>query len=221
MPPSTGARLKWYVASAALIVINQVAGVVCQFVQGTDPRFPLMYFTVDSAILAGVVAALSLASRDGPWVWRLRLAAVSGVVISGLAFAVLIVPATETGTWFQPHDDLAVRVANVLLHGVAPVLVTIDYLIRPPRRSIGTTVAWCYPWPLLYIAGLGLLVAVGRQDAIPYPFLQPALVGWAAVGGALLAFNALVGVLGVALALLNRATSRCLADDPRAAVTRS
>jgi hypothetical protein len=216
-----GPRKAFAVLLPQLILFNQSVGVVCQLVQGTDPRLPLMYFTVDSAILAGAVAVLTLAGRDGTWMWRLRLAAVVGVVISALVFAVLIAPATPTGTWFQPHDDVVVRVATVLMHGVAPVLVAVDYLVRPHRHTIGTTVAWCYPWPLLYVGGLGLLAIVSRQDMIPYPFLQPALVGWPTVAGALLALTAVVTLLGVALAVLDRAMGRRVTDDPKDDATRS
>ena len=50
MSSSTTPRLLSYLTAAVL-----VAGVLCQFIQKTDPVFPLWYFTVDSAILAAVV----------------------------------------------------------------------------------------------------------------------------------------------------------------------
>lgn len=52
---------------AVLIVVNQVVGVVCQFVQGIDPRFSLLSFSVDSAALVGVATVLTLVGCDGAW----------------------------------------------------------------------------------------------------------------------------------------------------------
>jgi hypothetical protein len=132
---------------AVLIALNQTVGVVCQFVQDTDPRFPLWYFTIDSAVLAGVAALLALLSGGRRGGWRLRLAGVIGVCLSAAVFATVIAPATETGTWFQPHDDPVVRTATVLLHGVAPVLVVVDYLARADAPSVRQSLAWSYVWP--------------------------------------------------------------------------
>jgi hypothetical protein len=188
---------------AALIVVNQAVGVACQFAQRTDPRFPLYYFTVDSAVLAGVAAMLALGFRDGPSIARVRLVAAVGVVVSGIVFATVIAPATETGTWFQPHDDLPVRTATLLMHGVAPVLVIADYLRKNSRLSVRATVLWSYPWPLSYLAGMGVLAALYGSDVMPYPFLLPSISGGATVVGAYAGLIALVGLVGLMLGLSN------------------
>lgn len=189
---------------AALILVTQVVGVVCQFVQRTDPRFPLLYFTVDSAVLSAIAAALALGGWDGPWFTRLRVAATVGVVVSAIVFATVIAPATETGTWFQPHDDLPVRTATLLMHGVAPVLVTVDYLLRDIRLSVRATVLWSYPWPLGYLAGMGLLAWLFGSDVMPYPFLRPSVSGDVTVVGAYLALIAAVGLVGLVIGVLSR-----------------
>jgi hypothetical protein len=191
-----------------LMVVNQTVAVVCQFVQSTDPRFLLLYFTVDSAILAGLVAVLTLAGRHGTWMWRLRLASVVGVVLSALVFAAVIAPATPTGTWFQPHDDMVVRVATVLMHGVAPIVVTVDYLMRADRRAVGASVLWSYPWPLLYLGALAALAAVVGPDVIPYPFLQPGASGWVAVVAAMAVLTVGVALVGATLSTLGRLLGR-------------
>ena len=77
-------RRKTTLVLAALIVVNQTVGVACQFVQQTDPRFPLAYFTVDSAVVAGIAAALALLVGEFRGAWQLRLAAAVGVCVEPL-----------------------------------------------------------------------------------------------------------------------------------------
>lgn len=189
---------------AVLIVINQTVGVACQFVQHTDPRFPLAYFTVDSAVLAGVVVLLTLLVGQLRGAWQLRLAATVGVCVSAVVFAAVIAPATETGTWFQPHDDWFVRTANLLLHGTAPALVVADYVARAETTSLRRSVSWAYVWPLTYLAGLLAVAAVFGGEMIPYPFLRPSVVGWPTVAGAVAALIALVAVVAATLSVLCR-----------------
>lgn len=187
-----------------LIVVNQLVGMVCQFNQGTDPRFPLLYFSVDSAVLAVVAAVLTLKGCDSVWSRRLRLAAAVGVLMSAVVFAAVIAPATPTGTWFQPHDDIPVRTATLLIHGVAPVLVTVDYLLRPTPLPPRASTLWAYAWPLAYLAGLGALAGVLGPEVVPYLFMRPSLTGWPTVLAAFVALFVLVGVLGWVLGVLGR-----------------
>lgn len=193
---------------AVLIVVNQTVGIACQFVQYTDPRFPLAYFTVDSAVLAGVAALLALLVGPFRGAWQLRLAAAVGVCVSAVVFAAVIAPATETGTWFQPHDDWFVRTANLLLHGTGPVLVVADYVARAERTSVRRSVSWAFVWPLTYLAGLLAFVAVVGGDVIPYPFLRPSVVGWPTTVGAVIALIVLVAVIGAILSVLCRVVTR-------------
>ncbi|MCO7274074.1 MULTISPECIES: Pr6Pr family membrane protein [Cellulosimicrobium] len=186
-----------------------VVGVVCQLVQGTDPAPALTYYTVDSAIL--LAATLIVASARPGWAWvdGARGAATSGVVLSGLVFATVIAPATPTGTWIQPHDDAWVRVANVLLHGVGPVLATADYLVRPQRGrrgTFGTALRWCL-WPLVYFAVV-LPLDLAGQAHVPYPFLDVHEAGWTAVLGAVAGLFVVVLGLGAALVALHRRLGR-------------
>ena len=190
---------------SASIVATQAVAVICHFAQRTDSRFPLLYFSVDSAALAAVVALLALLGwRDG-WFARVRLPSGVGVLVSAIVFATVIVPASETGTWFQPHDDLWVRAATVLIHGVAPALVTLDFLVRSYAHSIRSSLLWSYLWPLIYFGVLIVLAPIFGLDVIPYPFLRPASMGWPMVAVAVVALAVLVGVLGAMLGVLNRA----------------
>lgn len=192
-----------------------VVGVVCQLVQGTDPAPALTYYTVDSAVL--LVAALVLGSARPRWAWvdGVRGAATSGVLLSSLVFATLIAPSTPTGTWIQPHDDPWVRVANVLLHGVGPVLATADYFVRPQRPGRGTFVTalrWCL-WPLAYFAVMLPLDLTGSAH-VPYPFLDVHEAGWAAVLGAVTGLFVVVLGLGSALVALHRRPGRASPRPP-------
>ncbi|WP_370333600.1 Pr6Pr family membrane protein [Mycolicibacterium hippocampi] len=180
-------------------------GVTCQFLQKTDPRFPLVYFTVWSGILAGVIAIAGVRRYS-----RLELPRVSaavGVVVSGVIFAVVIAPATATGTWFQPWDDLAVRIANVLLHGVAPVLVVTDLILRPPTQRLSRWLGAAYGWPMLYFIAIATS-AMAVPYAMPYAFLSPQDVGWPTVLGAVAASIALFTVVALVLFLAAKRSRR-------------
>ena len=161
-----------YLSVAVLLV-----GVVCQFLQNTDPVFPLLYFTVDSALLAASTIVLALMKPESVLVARIRGAATLGVVVSGLVYATVIAPNTATGTWFQPWDDGWVRTSTVLLHGVGPVLVLVYFLLTPyPPDSLRTSLKSWLGWPATYIAGAGTLAATGIA-ATPYAFLDPETMG--------------------------------------------
>lgn len=188
------------------------AGVTCQFVQHTDPVFPLAYFTVDSAALAAILASIGIRRRvESDAVAAMRGAATVGVMFSGLVYASVIAPASPTGAWFQPWDDPWVRGATVLMHGVGPVLVTADFLTHPYpdaalRRPWTTAVRWCW-WPLLYLGTMVPLEQIGLAR-IPYAFLQPPQVGvLTVVAGLSVAAGTFIAV-GRALLTIHQHTSQ-------------
>jgi hypothetical protein len=200
-------RRDWRTAVRAAAVVTLTSGATLQFVQRTDPRFPLVYLTIDSAVLEAAVLSASMASGRDRWP-RVRGAATLGVIVSALVYAAVIAPATPTGTWFQPHDDLAVRTATVLLHGVAPVLVLIDFAGHAyPEGPIRREVARWLIWPTAYLAAVVLTAAAGVT--VPYDFIRPSVVGLpgaiAGTAGALCLFAAAgVALLGTARRLAPR-----------------
>lgn len=183
----------------SMIVVTEAVAVLCQFIQHTDPRFPLVYFTVLSGVLAGLVAALEVTSRPcGLYGDGARLTAAVGVVVSAIIFAALIAPASPTGTWFQPWDDVWVRIATVLFHGVGPILVVADLVLRRPRLTVAQWFMTAYSWPVTYL--LALAVAATTFDVtIPYPFLSPSEMGWSTVS---IAITSLAAAICVVAALL-------------------
>lgn len=193
---------------SATIVINQTVGVSCQFLQHTDRIFPLLYFTIDSAIVAGIVASIALIRPTCPLLPQLRTASSVGVLLSALIFTAVIAPASSTGTWIQPYDDYWVRTATVLLHGVAPVLVIIDLVINyAERATTASVISWSYLWPLTYLVCLVVLVSTGVAT-IPYPFLNPAQLGWKTVLGSLAGLSALILIIALALLALPKITHK-------------
>ncbi|MFE7762544.1 Pr6Pr family membrane protein [Streptomyces sp. NPDC057438] len=185
-----------------LAAATLTAGVICQFLQRADPKPPLLYFTVDSAVLAAAVQTWRLARGPGDGVWgeRIRGAAAVGVVLSALVYCTVIAPSSPSGTWFGAHDDVGARAATVLLHAVAPVWVVAEFLtgpyaLAPSRRE--AVLLTC--WPALYLVVVGGLSGAGAAT-MPYDFLRPSQIGAPAVAVAVALLYALA--LGLAAALL-------------------
>lgn len=165
-----------------LVIASLTTGVVCQFVQDTDPTPPLAYYTIDSAIFAAAVLVLLLLIRAQPLshLQTIRGAATIGVLLSSVVYASVIAPASPNGSWFQPGDDSLVRVATVLLHGVGPILIIVDFLANPypTTRPWRTALAWC-GWPVLYFCAITALQLAGVVR-IPYEFLDARRYGTSA-----------------------------------------
>lgn len=186
------------------IVLTLTTAIVCQFVQHTDSIFPLLYFTVDSALFAVVVAGTALARPHCPRLPGLRIASAVSVLLAALVFAAVIAPASATGTWVQPYDDYWVRAATFLFHLVGPILVTADFITTDLRgMSLRAVVARCFIWPLSYLIILTGLSVLGVID-LPYPFLVPAKVGWPTVVVAIVSLAVLIPLLATVLYALNR-----------------
>lgn len=189
-------------------------GVLAQFVQNTDPTPPLTYFTVWSAIL-GTLTLTAAATQGREVPITLRGAATVGCVVSGMIFTLVIAPATATGTWFQPQDDFWVRNANVLMHGLGPILIAADFITtrawvhRPWRQAA----IWC-TWPLAYTVTVLVIQTTGGPQ-IPYPFLNPQTIGPGELIAAVTAMAVLLLLIGRILLFLNRKAH----PDPSARTT--
>jgi hypothetical protein len=188
------------------ITITEAAAVLCQFIQHTDPRFPLIYFTVVSGVLFGAAAAVTVAGRQ-KGLDIIRIAAAVGVSLSAVVFTLVIAPASPSGTWFQPWDDAWVRTATALFHGVAPLLVITDLVIRPVALSRRAWICAAYGWPALYVVFISL-AAAKSSFTVPYPFLSPARMGWGTVLDALGAMTAVIGLCTLLLFLASKAGRR-------------
>lgn len=199
---------------AATVRLTAVAafavGVLCQFAQGTDPTFPLLYFTVCSAVLTVVVLGLAAVRPEAIVLDRWRGAVTVAVVLSGLIFATVLAPVNNGGPWFAPHDDVWIRTANVLLHGVGPVLAVADFFLHPFRTRAGPwrlALGWCL-WPAAWALVALPLDLTGLAET-PYLFLQVRNAGDVPVVlGAVVGLFAVVSGLGAALVAVRRRIGR-------------
>ncbi len=76
--------------------------------------------------------------------------------------------------------QLQVNWAEFTLHKLFPIVVVLDWLVDPPRVSLGLRDALIWlVYPLIWT---GLTIGRGAADGwYPYPFLDPANGGYAAV----------------------------------------
>jgi hypothetical protein len=153
------------------------------------------YFTIESNLLVCVSSARLALGRDlTTLAWRaVRLAGMSGIVVTGLVYVVALRPISDVHGW--------AAVADAGLHYVSPVLAVAAWVVAGPRRRIDRSVVLAASaWP---VAWLGWVLIVGAwTDYYPYPFIDVADVGYArAVLHALFLTALLVSVaLGIYLA---------------------
>jgi len=163
------------------------------------------YFTIESNILVLVTTARLArdAAYDGSR-WRVvRIAAVSGITVTGLVHWFLLRPLLDL--------DGADLVADKLLHLVVPVLAVLGWLVFGPRPRI----EWpgclrAVVWPLAWLAVM--MVAGGLTGWYPYPFLDHREHGWTHV----VVVCAGIFVLWFALLFALQAYDRRMAPAPPA-----
>lgn len=127
------------------------------------------YFTNLSNLFAAIVLLLGVKHASGKNVpsmrddW-LRAAAVISMSVVGIVFALLL----------RDVDLGALRPwINIVLHYVMPVVLLIDWMLRPPRHRLG--VRQLAAIAVLPIAYLVYTVLRGAATGwYPYPFLDPA-----------------------------------------------
>ena len=129
------------------------------------------YFTVESNIL--VLATTARLARDAAYDgsrWRVvRIAAVSGIAVTGLVHWFLLRPLL--------HLDGADLVADKLLHVVVPILAVVGWLVFGPRPRIDWPACLrAAVWPVGWLAVM--LVSGGLTGWYPYPFLDHRKHGW-------------------------------------------
>lgn len=152
----------------------------------------LSFFTIQSNILSGVVAAQLARNprRNGP-VWRVvRLAALVGITVTGVVYATVLAKVHE------PHGGKEIF-ANTVFHYLVPVMTVVGWALFGPRPRVDLrTVGLSLLYPVAWIIYTLIDGAISRW--YPYPFVDVISHGYAKVAGN----GALVVVvLGVVTAL--------------------
>jgi hypothetical protein len=129
------------------------------------------YFTIESNALV-LVTTVRLAREpayDGRR-WRVvRIAAISGITVTGLVHWFLLRPLL--------HLNGADLVADRLLHVVVPVLAFTGWLVFGPRPRIDWPACLrAAVWPIGWL--VVMLVTGPMTGWYPYPFLDHSLHGW-------------------------------------------
>ncbi|OQJ64325.1 hypothetical protein FGG90_13535 [Clavibacter tessellarius] len=140
----------------------------------------LLYFTIESNLLAGVVMAVGAVRllRRAPLPGRgwttLRLVATTCMVTTGVVYNLLL-----RGLPTIPGASLPW--SNEVLHVVVPALVLLDWLLAPDRRALGYgAIGRVVVFPLAWVAVTLLRGPItgnevtGAATYYPYPFLDPA-----------------------------------------------
>lgn len=144
-----------------------IALIVVEMSSRSGVLWRLITFTYQANVLAAAYYSWSLLSARADSRGGVRGAVVLYVVVAGILWNLLL---TEYSMGYTP--------ANILLHIVVPVLVTVDWLVvgRGDR-----TVRWWQPlvwliYPAAYVVlALFVLNSAGRRA--PYYFLDPDSVG--------------------------------------------
>lgn len=177
------------------------------------------FFTVDSNILTVVVfligAVLLVRSREDDPLWFAvsRASVTAYMATTGIVYNTLLrgieVSAGATLGW-----------SNEILHVVGPLLVVVDWLFAPGRRSLDWKTIWvivAFPivWavytmvrgPFVFDPTSAVLVDGYTGGWYPYPFLNPANspeLGYVSVAFYVVLIAAVIGGVGAAIIWVSR-----------------
>lgn len=160
------------------------------------------YFTIWSNIVVAVVTSILAWGRPRATaaLRAARLDSVLLITITGLVYAVVLAPISVQRGWEN--------VSNTLLHQVTPILTALVWLLVGPRGWVSwRTVLGALVIPLAWVAVMLLHGAFVR--AYPYPFVDVAVLGYAAalvniVGILVLGLAMAAGFLGLERLLIRR-----------------
>lgn len=171
-----------------------IALIVVEMSSRSGVLWRLITFTYQANVLAAVYYTWTLRSANVDDRAGIRGAVVLYVVVAGIIWNLLL---TDYSMGYTP--------ANILLHIVVPVLVTVDWLVVE-RGQRG--VRWWQPlvwliYPAVYVV-LALLVLNRAGRRAPYYFLDPDSVGMVVVVTNIGLLAVFILVLGYGISAVGR-----------------
>ncbi|HEV2593687.1 MAG TPA: Pr6Pr family membrane protein [Sphingomicrobium sp.] len=176
-------------AAAALVAIICWLGLAVQFAATLGHQHQVVstlwilarFFTITTSLLVALLMTWTAIGRRVP-----------PLILGGITLSELLVGVVY-GFLLRGLEALQgpASMANVLLHDVSPVLMTLWWLLFAPRDRLKWNAPWL--WALYPVAYLVYVLARGRFDGrYPYPFINLPKIGWLQtalnVGGIALGF---------------------------------
>jgi len=140
--------------------------------------------------------------------YRAEFAAATAMILVGVVYSLLLREAWDPKGWQKPAD--------IALHDLMPVIVTLFWLLRPHGHVRGGAVAASLILPLAFCAYA--MVRGAFENWYPYPFLDIGQFGISAVALNCLGIGLAFLVLAAGLAALDRMLARNVAVSARAAL---
>lgn len=141
----TAATRAFHGAIAALLTYTLVAQCILTHSEGRSLVNTFSYFTIQSNVLVLVTSAV-LAIRptiSGPW-WRaLRLAALTGITVTGIVYATVIAP--------YVHLSGAAMLYNYTFHYVVPIASIVGFFLVGPRLRLYNQDLVFMVWPVMWL----------------------------------------------------------------------
>jgi hypothetical protein len=176
-------------AAAALVAIICWVGLGIQFAHtyGFEHQVGLTlwvigrFFTITTNLFVALVMTwIAIGRRTSPEV--LGGLTLSIILVGGIYWALL---------QNLHHPDGLAHVANILLHRVSPIAMTLWWLFFAPRGRLKWNAPWL--WLIYPVAYFAYVIGRGQLDGkYPYPFIDVGHLGWLQValnaGGIALGF---------------------------------
>jgi hypothetical protein len=176
----------WNTLLALAIVVAVVGQLVLVVDRNGSVTNFFSYFTVESNLLVLVTACWLVAdptgSRGGDIRQVVRLAALTGITVTGVVYGTVIAPDND------PHG--VAWLYDTLFHYVSPVLAVLGFLVFGPRSRLRREHLWFIVWPLAWlaytmvraeIATPGFIGLGATRSSYPYGFLDVDVHGWGPV----------------------------------------
>jgi hypothetical protein len=175
-------------AALVLIAIAYQVKVIADAGAFQPTRF-FAYFTIQSNIIGVAAFAWVLANGDRPRSRALELFRGAAAAYLAVTFVVFLLLLSEADV------GLGASWVDFVLHKLFPVIVVLDWLVDPPAVRLGIRDAAA--WTVYPLAWTGLTLVRGAADGwYPYPFLNPANLGYGLV--AVIVAVITVGFLAIA-----------------------